>query len=338
MTNIAVHRQPGPAASPKEIADRLLAGPLKIAITTHRNPDGDAIGSMLGMYRALIDAGHDVVMHHPDPSPVPDDFAFLLIDGEHVVSGPPNAEEKRLLLALDCASEGRIWTHHPPDHGVTEVWNADHHHDNTRFGDLNLIEPEASSSAEVVVHILDAAGILLTHDIARPLYVGLLTDTGRFCYANTGTEAHRIAALCISLGVDPQDIAQRLYEEQPAARLRLLGKAVDGVQIFCDGRVMLASLGPEDFHAAGGDDTEGIVEALRSIEGVEVAGLARRLGPKGWRMSLRSSTGDPDVSAIAREHGGGGHKSAAGFSSDLDIDDLFSRIVERLTEQFAGQH
>jgi phosphoesterase RecJ-like protein len=330
-------RPAGLDVGPAEIAARLTQGPLKLAIATHRNPDGDAIGTMLGLARALRAAGHDVVMHHPDPHPIPDEFAFLVADGETVASGPPHLDEHRILIAVDCASEGRLWTDEDPHAGVVEVFNLDHHHDNTRFGDLNLVESHASSSAEVVMHVLEAAGLPITKDVAEPLYVGLLTDTGRFCYSNTGVEAHRIAGLLLAAGVDPHAAAQRLYEEQPESRLRLLGRAAENAKMLCDGRLMLAALGPDDFHAAGGDDTDGIVEAMRSVKGVEVAGLARQAGHKGWRVSLRSGDGEPDVSAIAREQGGGGHRSAAGFSTTMPIDELFAWIEAHVAGHFAGE-
>ena len=327
---------PGAPADAATIAARLADGPLRIAIAAHRNPDGDAIGSMLGLARALRSAGHDVVMHHPDPHPVPDEFAFLMAPGEVVQTGPPDPTEGRLLIAVDCATESRLWSEGDPHTGVTEVINLDHHHDNSRFGDLNLVEDAASSSAEVVVHVLEAAGIPITAEVAEPLYVGLITDTGRFCYSNTGVETHRIAGILIGAGADPHRIAQHLYEEQPEPRLRLLGRAAEHARRLCDGRLMLAALGPDDFHAAGGDDTDGIVEAMRSVRGVEVAGLARRLGHHGWRVSLRSGDGEPDVSAIAHTYGGGGHRSAAGFSTDLDLDDLFAQIESRVAEYYRG--
>ncbi len=330
-------RPAGVDVSPAEIAARLTGGPLRLAVATHRNPDGDAIGTMLGLTRALRAAGHDVVMHHPDPHPVPDEFAFLIAAGEVVVPGPPEAEERRILIAVDCASEGRLWADEDPHAGVTEVFNLDHHHDNSRFGDLNLVEDQASSSAEVVVHVLEAAGLEITREVAVPLYVGLVTDTGRFCYSNTGIEAHRIAGVLLAAGVDPHEIAQHLYEEQPESRLRLLGRAAEKAEMRCGGRLMLAALGPDDFHAAGGDDTEGIVEAMRSVNGVEVAGLARQAGHKGWRVSLRSGDGEPDVSAIAREQGGGGHRSAAGFSTAMPIDELFTWLEARVAGHFAGE-
>jgi phosphoesterase RecJ-like protein len=330
-------RAGGLVAGAPDIARRLTEGPGRYAITSHRNPDGDAIGSMLGLARALRAAGHDVVMCHPDPHPIPEEFAFLLAPGEHVQSGPPEATERRTLIAVDCATQERLWADADPRAGVVEVINLDHHHDNTRFGDLNMVEPNASSSAEVVVHVLEAAGIPITRGVAEPLYVGLVTDTGRFCYSNTTVETHRIAGVLIGAGADPHEIAKHLYEDQPESRLRLLGRAIEGARRLCDGRLMLAALGPDDFHAAGGDDTDGIVEAMRAVRGVEVAGLARHFGHNDWRVSLRSGDGEPDVSAIARTYGGGGHRSAAGFSMDGSLDELFAEIETAVAAHYAGR-
>jgi phosphoesterase RecJ-like protein len=331
-------RRPGIDATAAEVARHLSAAPGRWAVASHRNPDGDALGTMLGLARALRARGDDVVMHHPDSRPVPDEFAFLLHPGERVISGPPHPSEQRTLIAVDCATEGRLWTDADPHTGVIRVINIDHHHDNTRFGDLNLVDADASSSAEVVVHVLEAAGITLTQEIAEPLYVGLVTDTGRFCYSNTTVETHRVAGLLIAAGADPHRIAVHLYEDQPESRVRLLGRAIEGARRLCDGRLMLSALGPDDFAAAGGDDTDGIVEAMRAVRGVDVAGLARHFGHNDWRVSLRSGDGEPDVSAIARAYGGGGHRSAAGFSMTGSLDDLFRDLEDAVAAHYAGDH
>jgi phosphoesterase RecJ-like protein len=306
-------------------------------VASHHNPDGDAIGSQLGLARAMRAQGLDVVLVHPDRDPVPPELAFLLAPGERIVTGRPPAGEDRVLVAVDCASALRLWPDGEPPHaGVAELVNIDHHHDNTRFGHLNLIEPTASSSAEVVVHVMEAAGWPLTPEVAAPLYVGLLTDTGRFCYSNTGTEAHRVAALLISAGADPAELARLVYEEQPVERLLLLGRAATAARVMAGGRMMLAALGAADFAAAGGDDSEGVVEAMRAVRGITVTGLAREIRPGAWRVSLRS--GDPavDVSAIAREEGGGGHRAAAGFSTARPPDELFPWIESLVAAQLDG--
>jgi phosphoesterase RecJ-like protein len=326
----------GRDATPAEVAAAISRPGRRYAVVSHHNPDGDAIGSQLGLARAMRAQGLDVVMVHPDPDPVPPELAFMLAPGEEIVPGRPG-DDDRVLVAVDCASAMRLWLDGDPPHtGVAELVNIDHHHDNTRFGHLNLIEPRASSSAEVVVHVLEAAGWPVTADVAAPLYVGLLTDTGRFCYSNTGPEAHRVAALLIEAGADPHEIARLVYEEQPPERLLLLGRAVPRARVLGGGRLMLAELGPDDFAAAGGDDSEGIVEAMRAVRGITVAGLAREIRPGAWRVSLRSGDGAVDVSAIAREEGGGGHRAAAGFSTARPPAELFPWIESLVTAQLDG--
>lgn len=318
------------AVSMQAIADHLSDTSRRFVLTTHRNADGDAIGCLLGLGRAMREQGHDVTLAHCDPEPVPADLAFML-DGEEILPVLPEDVGEMTLVALDCASEKRLWAE--PEHeraGV--VLNIDHHQDNTRFGDVNLIVPDASSCAEVVVHLLESMGWTIDRAVAEPLYVGLITDTGRFCYANTSAEAHRVAARLIEAGVDPSALARTLYEEQPRERLRLLARALERAETYAGGRLVLAALRAEDFADAGGDDAEGVVEVMRTAEGVEVAGLVREAGPDGsLRVSLRSADGRVDVSRIARMEGGGGHKAAAGFSSARPEAELLGWIAEQVT-------
>ncbi len=309
-------------ASPAEIAEVLARPGERFVITSHHNPDGDAIGSLLGLARALGAAGQDVILAHADSPPVPDDIAFLVAAGESITQELPPDIGERVLIAVDCASELRMWN--TPIHEAARlVVNIDHHQDNTRFGDLNLIEPFASSTAEVIVGVLEQAGWALTREIAEPLYVGLVTDTGRFGYSNTRPRAHRVAAAMNEAGVDPAAISRRLYEEQPLERLLLMGRALEGARSLAGGRMLAAVLTRADFDAAGGNDTEGIVEVMRGVRGMRAAALVSEAGPEGmYRVSLRTADPDVDVSAIAREEGGGGHRAAAGFSTARGPEDL----------------
>ena len=320
-------------ASPAEVAEVLARPGERFVVTAHHNPDGDAIGSLLGLGRALRAAGQDVVLAHPDPDPVPSDLAFLVGPGETILPEPPPDLAERVLVAVDCASELRLWQT-PAHEGARLVVNIDHHQDNTRFGDLNLVEPLASSTAEVVVGVLERAGWPLSPAVAEPLYVGLVTDTGRFGYSNTRPRAHRVAAALIEAGADPAAIARRLYEELPLDRLLLTGRALERARPMAGGRMLAAVLTQEDFDAAGGDDTEGIVEVMRGVRGVEAAALVREAGPPGsYRVSLRAADPDVDVSVIAREQGGGGHRAAAGFSTRRAPDELLRWLDERMRER-----
>lgn len=323
-------RVAGRDASRTEVAEVLARPGERFVVTAHHNPDGDAIGSLLGLARALRGAGQDVVLAHPDPEPVPSDLTFLVAPGEEILPAPPGDLGRRVLVAVDCASEQRLW-HEPVHEGARLVVNIDHHQDNTRFGDLNLVEPRASSTAEVIAGVLSAAGWPLTAAVAAPLYVGLVTDTGRFGYANTRPEAHRLAAALVDAGVDPAEMSRRLYEEQPLDRLLLTGRALERARPLAGGRALGAVLTRDDFAAAGGDDTEGIVEIMRGVRGISAAAFVREAGPDGaWRVSLRTADPAVDVSEIARQEGGGGHRAAAGFSTRRDPDELLEWIGREL--------
>ena len=177
--------------------------------------------------------------------------------------------------------------------------------------------------------------------MASALYVGLVTDTGKFMYENTDARTHRIAADLIEAGVDVDDTYRRLYEHVPLEKLRLVARALGGIQRHCDDLLVLTYITAADYEATGAGEemTEGIVDHLRSIEGAKVAAAIRDLGDRGRaarKVSLRSSEGDVDVSAIARKHGGGGHKRAAGFSTDLELDELVSFLCGEVTAQLGS--
>jgi phosphoesterase RecJ-like protein len=319
-------------ASVKDVAAELAtsAGPFLVA--THRNPDGDAIGSLLGMSRALRNAGRDVVMWHPDAPAIPDELAFLVEPGEVVAHALPEDAGQRTVIVLDCATAGRL-SDHPPGALGARIINIDHHHDNGRYGDVNLIDGHASSTAEIVLAVMDAAGMPLDTAIARALHVGLVTDTGRFSYSNVTGDTLRADARLVEAGVDVADIGRRLYENVPLAQARLLGIAYTRAQAFLDGRLIVAVLELEDFATAGTDDADGVAEALRGVRGAEVGALVRHLHGGGLRASLRAASDRVDVSAIARAEGGGGHRAAAGLTSRSTAADFVAWLTESVAAQ-----
>lgn len=326
----------GRPADVDEVA-RLLAAPGgRFVVTSHHNADGDALGSLLGLSRALRAAGQDVVMSHRDAPGMPDDVRFLLNEDERIAPDLPPDAGGRVLVAVDCATERRMWDT-PVHEGAGTIVNIDHHQDNTMFGDLNLVDPQASSTAEIVLSVIGAAGWPLTAEVAEPLYVGLITDTGRFGYSNTRPQTHRAAAAMIEAGVDVAAISRRLYEELPLDRLLLTGRALERARTLAGGRMLAAVLTCEDFEAVGGDDTEGIVEIMRGVRGVRAAALVREAGPSGaYRVSLRTVDPAVDVSAVAREEGGGGHRAAAGFSTRRPPEELLAWLDARMTERLDG--
>ena len=214
--------------------------------------------------------------------------------------------------------------------------NIDHHHDNDRFGDVVLIDDRASSTAEIVRDILRQLDIALTPEIAQALYVGLVTDTGRFQYSNTTPKALELAAELVAAGADVQGVFQHVYETVQFAKLKLLARALERAQLYEGGGLVVSYLLKEDFGEVGAEEpySEGIIDHLRSVDGAELVALVREL-PAGAtarrKGSLRSHPNGVDVSAIARSFGGGGHRRAAGFSTDLEMDEITRRIVEAFT-------
>ena len=193
---------------------------------------------------------------------------------------------------------------------------------------MNHVLASASSTAEIVWDLMGALGVSATRSIAEALYVGLVTDTGKFMYSNTSSRAHAMAAELIDAGVDVHGIYRHLYEDVPASKIDLLARGLSNIERFDDGRLTMTSLSREDYAATGAesDESEGVIDYLRGIHGTAVAALVRELlggdrdGMK--KVSLRSTDGRVDVSRIAREQGGGGHPQAAGFSTELEPDAL----------------
>jgi len=307
----------------------------RFLVAGHENPDGDALGSILATALALRGLGKEATLFLPGDAPVPGEYGFLEL-GE-VRREVPAGMEKLVLLALDCANESRLG----PDQSIRErarlVIDVDHHHDNSRFGDVNLIIPDASSTAEIVRDLLAELGVGLTPEIAEALYVALVTDTGRFQYTNTTPKALRLAAELVEAGADVHGIFRQVYETVQFAKLKLLARALDRARLFEGGRLVVSYLLRGDFDEVGAEEpySEGIIDYLRQVEGAEMVALIREPprddGP-AHRVSLRSSRDEVDVSAIARKAGGGGHRQAAGFSSDLPLGDVIDFIQREFVQ------
>jgi len=296
----------------------------RFVITTHENPDGDALGSLLASKLALEQLGKDTVMVLHGDAPLPNEYAFMQL-GDLQRRWPDDVSE-RVLLAVDCANESRIAD--PEVLGrVPLSINVDHHHDNTRFGRINLIVADASSTGEVLRDLFRELNVELTPEIAEALYIALVTDTGRFQYTNTTPKALRLAAELVEAGADVHRVFQGVYESVQFAKLKLLARALERAKIFEGGRIVVSYLLRTDFAEVGAAEpySEGIIDFLRAVEGADMAVLIReppREDGPSRRVSLRASIDELDVSAIARKSGGGGHRQAAGFSSEESIEEI----------------
>ena len=314
------------------VVDRIAADE-KFLLTTHENPDGDALGSMLGMQRVLTRHGKDSVMFLAAKEfPLAVEYQFLPL--EEVFHEAPADIADRTVIFLDCGNVDRM----PVDFLVEDaaiVMNVDHHHDNTRFGQINLVDPDACCTAQIVWRLAHELGVEIDTEIAEALYVGLVTDTGKFMYENTDSEAHRMAQELIASGVLPNEIYRKLYERAPIEKLSLLARALSSIKMSEDGEIATAYVSEQDYAETGASETlsEGIIDSLRTLDGTRLVAVVRDRsagdGP-ARKVSLRGTDPSVDVSAIARSQGGGGHPRAAGFSTDLEYQEILEVLRSEL--------
>jgi phosphoesterase RecJ-like protein len=320
------------------VADALRAAD-RFIVTTHENPDGDALGSLLATTVALRALGKDTVMYLGGLAPLPREYAFMRLDD--LVREPPADVEERVLVAVDCAKVDRIGPQPVVVDRARLVINVDHHHDNSHFGDVNLIVADASSTGEVLRDVFRELGVELTPAIAEPLYIALVTDTGRFQYTNTTPKALRLAAELVEAGADVHAVFQQVYESVEFAKLKLLARALERARVLEGGRIVASYLVRSDFAEVGaaGSYSEGIIDYLRAVEGAELAVLIREPPADeepSRRVSLRASVDELDVSAIARLFGGGGHRQAAGFSSEATVEEILELVRQGFLVQRAS--
>jgi phosphoesterase RecJ-like protein len=317
------------------VAEEIRAGD-RFLLTTHENPDGDALGSLLAMHQILGALGKDSVMFlAAQEFPLPIEYSFLQL--EEVFHEPPADLPDRVVILLDCGNVDRMPVDFLHD-GGSKVLNIDHHHDNTRFGTVNLVDVNASCTAEILYDLAGLLGVELTASMANALYVALVTDTGKFMYENTDARSHRMAAALIEAGVNVNETYRRLYEHAPIEKLKLVARALEGIEVHDDGVLAITYISAEDYKATGAGESlaEGIIDHLRTIDGTAMVAVVRDLPETGTaprKASLRSTDGRVDVSAIARKHGGGGHRRAAGFSTDLG----YQQVVDFLRAEVRSQ-
>ena len=338
----------GAGATRDQVLEELRSAE-KLIVVTHENVDGDALGSLVAMQEILAAQGRDSLMFiDAGEFPLPNEYQFFALPG--LVSAPPDDLDQRTIVFLDCGNLERnpaeAFRRAEGEGGgpPLNIVNIDHHHDNTRFGTVNYVLPEASCTAEIVWDLMHGLGVQATLTIAEALYVGLITDTGRFMYENTSPRAHLMAADLIEAGVDVHEIYRRVYEGIPYGKLALLARGLAKVARYDGGRLTVTELDARDFADSGAEESysEGVIDHLRAVEGTAVAALIRERvsdsngsGPPR-KVSLRASDERVDVSAIARVQGGGGHRQAAGFSTSMGWDELVEFLREAVAEQLAG--
>lgn len=318
-------------AAAAALADAVRPGQ-RICLTTHVNPDGDGIGSMVALVHLLRAGGADPII--ASPTPIPPRYHFLL-DGLKGVDRTAEAikEIRRadLLFVVDIADLGRLGMLHEAvrDRGVPVVC-VDHH---VSAGTLppgpRYVDAQASATGELIAELAEANGWDITPPVAQALYVAILTDTGGFRFSNTRPRVLRVAADLLESGVDPERIYLQVYANAPEGRQRLLAEALQTLVVEREVGLSWITIPPGSLerHNVSADDLDGVVEYARSVEGVRMALLFREIAQGRVKVSLRS-VGEVDVADFAKQFGGGGHRKAAGLSLEGPLADVQAAVLK----------
>lgn len=290
-------------------------------VALHANPDGDTIGSALGMREILSQLGRKSVLVCADP--IPPHYAFL--KGAEQIQQEPPSETGWGLICVDCSDMDRLGETKSALEGLRPRINIDHHVSNRLYGDVNFVEP-AAATGELVAKLFESLSLDLV-PAAEALYIAISTDTGSFRYSNTTSDTHRIAARLLDCGVDPGRINTYTADSMPLSTLRLQTMALSRIEVRGEAaytmitRKMLEECGAQDY------ETDGIVERIRALKGIEVAFLLRET-PRGLVKASFRSKGKVDVNRLASSFGGGGHLRAAGATFDCPIEVAAQRILD----------
>jgi phosphoesterase RecJ-like protein len=292
----------------------------RFLLMTHKDPDGDGLGSMLALGKSLSDAGKEVSLLAQNPIQHP---LNLLKGADQIVNTIDADRDFDAAVALDCAEKSRLGKFENHLRNYRPVINIDHHETNESFGDLNLIEPESSSTGEMVFRLLEDAGLPIGADVAGNIFAAIQTDTGSFRYSNTTAEALRIAAALMELGADPWEISRQVMNSYSLPRLQLLEMALSTIEFHHEGSIASMILSREMFQKTGAQqaDSERFVDYPRFIFGVELGVLIREIGKNDCKFSLRSNSW-LNVARLASRFGGGGHVRAAGFRFQGSLKDV----------------
>jgi phosphoesterase RecJ-like protein len=312
----------------------------KFLITTHVNPDGDAIGSELALHAFLRILGKESRIINGNLTP--DRYSFLDTEGDIEVYSEEEHSAKDFdcdaIFVLDISNLARLGALGGlVQSSRTRKVCIDHHISNDRFADVNVIQPAASATGELIYDLIMSMRGWLDGRIALFLYVSILTDTGGFRFSNTSGRTHIITSHLLSAGVDPRMVYEKIYENNSAGQVRLLARLLDSLRITDDGRVAWVRVSRSDFGDTGSspDELDGMIDHLRAIEGVEVCLLFLEREVRGTKVSLRSKN-DFDVNLFASRFGGGGHKNAAGMIIEKDLDDSIDMIVSELEAEYGA--
>ena len=312
----------------------LIKNSTKILIMSHINPDGDALGSTSSMYTTIYEnfkkRADILVIGH-----LPNCYKFL-----------PNIEIAKfefdtsmvydLVITLDVASLDRLANHQILFEKAVHTINIDHHKTNSNFGEVNVVNPKASSTGEVLLNIFNEQNWKISLDSAIGLYTAILTDTGGFRYENTSENVFLSAAQLVKIGINPNEIYKNCYEKKSKDFVMFQNKCINKAEFLFNNKVAYTVVYKKDLekYQAKDDFTEGLVETLRAIDSTEISFIAKEIDSKSTKISMRSKT--KDVAAICAEYGGGGHTFAAGCLIKSGVDKAIKKILKTIEEYLNG--
>lgn len=305
----------------------LIENKSRFAITSHRRPDGDGVGSSLALMHILESLGKDVVVVMKDPVP----RIYGELPGvERIVRLPQLDSLYDAVFVIECSDADRPGLTDLKKHFLV---NIDHHSTTELFGDINWIDSTASAVGEMIYNLCKALGVKVTVEIAECVYAAILTDTGSFHFSNTTERTFKVASELVRYGVKPAKIARAIYYSLPFCKVQLMGVVLSTLQCDESGRIAWIVMTQEMMHRAGAceDDCDGIVNYPLAIADVEVVAFFKELAPGSYRVSLRSK-GAVNVARIASEFGGGGHRNASGCSLEGPFLEVRRRLIERIQQ------
>ncbi len=307
----------------------------RFLLTSHQDPDGDSIGSLIGLGRFLLEKGKDVTIYNEGA--LPDKYLFLDPDGLIRHDKPLTAARFDRAVVLDCPRIERIGFVRELLADNAVCVNIDHHRDNEMFGKINLVDENAAAVGEMLCEILDDRARPFSREVAVPLYAALLSDTGGFRFANTTASCLRCAARLVEAGADPKSIFDSIYSSYSIETLRLLGRTLQNMVSAANGRICAMTISGDDLNSTGAklENSEGFVDYTMKIPATEIGLLLKEIGDNTVKVSLRSK-GNLDVSAFALKKGGGGHREAAGFTTTGPLNEVLAGTIADLESYLHG--
>ncbi|MCD6161212.1 MAG: bifunctional oligoribonuclease/PAP phosphatase NrnA [candidate division Zixibacteria bacterium] len=313
----------------------LIAEKDNFLLTSHFDPDGDSIGSLLGLNNYLKSIGKKTAIHNQGRLPAK--YKFLDPDGIIHFQPEPLEFNPEVVFILDCPKTERIGFVNDYITDDMTIVNIDHHPGNKLFGDLNYVDETACSVAEIIYGIFNAGGYAATPEIAEKFYAAIASDTGRFKFSNTNEKCLKTASELVAAGANPRQISEKIFSSFSVGTIRLLGYMLENIELYNNGTICILKLTSDDLsrYNVQVEDTEGIIDYSLVIAGVKVGILFKEYEHQTVKVGLRSQNGI-DISQYARKKGGGGHPNAAGLTIIKSLDSAITEVVAEISEFLNG--